>query len=253
MELRLLGPIEVLIEGVPLPLTKRQHRLILGILGLEANRPVHRDRLIELVWGPDPPRRARAALHSRVSELRTALRSAGLYPPSRTLATYGTGYTLRIVPEQVDVHRFRSLLAESRKADSDDLLRGKLRQALSLWRGPVLDGWAPDRTHDALRRGLESARLTAAEDLYEAELRAANHQAIVDELVELAAANPGRDRLTAALMLALHRSGRTAEAIEVYHRHQRWLGSELGVDPGRPLQEVHRAVLRDAATPEDPT
>jgi DNA-binding SARP family transcriptional activator len=253
VELRLLGPVEVLMGDRPLRLGKRQHRLILGILGLAGNRAVTGDRMIDLLWAGRPPARARAVLHSRVSELRAVLRGAGAADP---LAGDRDGYRLRMPPDQVDAHRFRQLLAGARQAGSDWRLRDALRQALALWRGPALGGWLPGPAHDALCRGLESARLTAAEDLYEAELRLGNHHAIVDELFELSMAHPGRDRLTGALLLALHRCGRTAEAIEAYQRARRWLRTELGIDPGRPLRQLHVALLRDdpalAAPPSPP-
>jgi DNA-binding SARP family transcriptional activator/tetratricopeptide (TPR) repeat protein len=243
VELRLLGPVEVLVDGQPLRLGKRQHRLILGILGLAADRPVAGDRMIDLLWAEQPPARARAVLHSRVSELRAVLRRAGA--GADPLLGDRDGYRLRVVPEQVDAHRFRQLLTGARQARSDERLRDALRQALGLWRGPALGGWLPGPSHDALCRGLESARLTATEDLYEAELRLGNHHAIVDDLFELSVAHPGRDRLTGALMLALHHCGRTAEAIESYQRARTWLRTELGIDPGRQLQRLHVALLRD--------
>jgi DNA-binding SARP family transcriptional activator/tetratricopeptide (TPR) repeat protein len=246
VELRLLGPVEVLMDGQPLRLGKRQHRLILGILGLAADRPVAGDRMIDLLWAERPPARARAVLHSRVSELRAVLRRAGA--GADPLLGDRDGYRLRVAPERVDAHRFRQLLTGARQASSDDRLRDALRQALGLWRGPALGGWLPGPSHDALCRGLESARLTATEDLYEAELRLGNHHAIVDELFELSVAHPGRDRLTGALMLALHRCGRAADAIESYQRARTWLRTELGIDPGQQLQRLHVALLRDDPT-----
>lgn len=242
MELRLLGPVEVLLDGQPLQLGKRQHRLILGILGLAANRPVSGDRMIDLLWPERPPARARAVLHSRISELRSTLRAAGVGTP---LGNSDGGYRLRVAPEGIDAHRFRQMLVAARQARSDEQLRDALRRALGLWHGPALGGWLPGPSHDALCRGLESARFTATEDLYEAELRLGNHHAIVDELFGLSVAHPGRDRLTGALMLALSRCGRTAEAIDAYHRARSWLRTELGIDPGRALQQLHVALLRD--------
>lgn len=244
MEVRVLGPVEVLIQGAHLRLAKRQHRLIVGILGIEVNRSVLSDRLIDLLWGDRPPARPRAVLHSRMSELRATLRAADGGTAHRALVTEHDGYVLRIPPRMVDAYRFRELVTHARQIRSDPRLRDLLRQALDLWRGPVLGGWSPVGPNHALCDSLESARLTAAEDLHETELRLGNHQVVVDELTELSAANPTRDRLTAALMVALHRAGRSAEAVAVYRRRSVWLRSEFGVDPAPSLQQLHVAILR---------
>lgn len=244
MEVRVLGPVEVLIHGTRLRLPKRQHRLIVGILGIEVNRSVLSDRLIDLLWGDRPPARPRAVLHSRISELRAVLRAADGGTAHCALVTEHGGYVLRIPARMVDAYRFRELVNHARQIRSDPRLRYLLRQALGLWRGPVLGGWSPTGPTHSLCDSLESARLTAAEDLHEAELRLGNHQSIVEELIELSAANPTRDRLTAALMVALHRAGRNAEAVAIYRQRRVWLRSELGVDPAPSLRQLHDAVLR---------
>lgn len=243
MEVRVLGPVEVLIGGTPVRLAKRQHRLILGILGVEVNRTVSSGQLIELLWPGRPPARPRAVLHSRMSELRALLRAAG-DGPVQSIATGDDGYVLRIPTPAVDAHRFRELIGEARSANLDLRMRDVLREALGLWRGPVLGGWSPGGPAGALLSSLEAARLTAVEDLYEVELRLGNHRAVADELVLLSAAHPTRDRLTSAVMLALHRAGRSAEAVSVYHQRRVWLSTELGVDPAPALQHLHVAVLR---------
>lgn len=244
MEVRVLGPIEVLVHGNPLRLAKRQHRLILGVLGIEVNRSVLSDRLIDLLWGDRPPARPRAVLHTRISELRAVLRDTVGGTAHLALVTEHDGYMLRMPARMVDAYRFRELITHARVIRSDHRLRDMLRQALDLWRGPVLGGWSPAGPDHSLCASLESARLTAAENLHEAELRLGNHQSIVDELLELSAANPTRDRLTAALMVALHRAGRSAEAIAVYRQRRVWLRSEFGVDPAPSLQQLHVAILR---------
>lgn len=243
VDVRVLGPVEVVIHGNNLHMPKRQHRLIIGILGVEVNRSVLSERLIDMLWGDHRPARPRAVLHSRVSELRATLRATD-DAACRALVTEHDGYVLRLPAGRVDASRFRELVTDARHAASDVRLRAVLRQALGLWRGPVLGGWSPPGPSHPLCDSLEAARLTATEDLHEAELRLGNHRSVVDELVELSAANPTRDRLTAALMTALHRTGRSAEAVAVYRERSTWLRSEFGVDPAPALQQLQVAILR---------
>jgi DNA-binding SARP family transcriptional activator len=244
LEVRVLGPVEVVMHGTHVRLAKRQHRLIVAFLGIEVGRTVLSDRLIELLWGDRPPVRPRAVLHSRISELRAVLRAADGGTAHRALVTEHGGYMLRIPARMVDAYRFRELITRASQIRSDPQLRAVLRQALDLWRGPVLGGWSPTGPNHSLYNSLESARLTAFENLHEAELRLGNHDSIVDELIELSAANPTRDRLTAALMVALHRAGRSTEAVAVYHQRRVWLRCEFGVDPAPSLQQLHIAILR---------
>jgi DNA-binding SARP family transcriptional activator len=224
VEVRVLGPVEVLHDGRVLNLARRQHRLLLGILALDVNHVVTTDRLMDLVWAERPPRQARAVIHSRVSEVRAAL--AGLQTEARDcIRTHGEGYLLDLPAEQVDIHQFHLLLARVRTSGSDEQRRALLRRALSLWRGRMLGGWLPEDSHAVLCRAHEAARLTAAEDLHDVELRLGNHRTVVDEMLGLLAENPGRERLTAQAMLALHRAGRTAEATQIYDFCRRWLVS----------------------------
>lgn len=164
------------------------------------------------------------------------------------LITQGDGYRLRIEPNKVDAHRFQGLLGQARGSNSDHQKRMLLRRAIGLWRGKVLGGWLPYESHAVLCRTLESARLSAAEDLYEVELRLGNHRVVVDEMLGMSVDNPNRERLVALAMLALHRTGRTAEATQVFDACRRWLSEELGIDPGRELQERHLAILRNDST-----
>ncbi|WP_083936671.1 AfsR/SARP family transcriptional regulator [Longispora albida] len=243
VEFNVLGPVEVWHEGTSLRFSRRQQRLIVGILALQANNVVSRERLIDLLWTDQPPPQARAVVHSRVSEIRGVLADALDCHPDVQLLTRGNAYLLEVPPELVDVHRFRTSAARWRNAESDDEARKILRQALGLWRGPVLGGGLSEETYAALAQGSEAARLTAAEDLFDVELRLANHVQVVDEITELAAANPTRERLAAQMMLAMHRSGRTADALLAYDRYRRWLSDHLGVDPGQDIQSLYMAML----------
>ncbi len=246
MRLQVLGPVELSAADGPIYLARRQQRLVLGILAVEANRHVSCDQLIDLVWGGHPPRQARAVVQSRVSEIRAAL--AGHLEGQQGLVTRGNGYVLDIEPELVDVHKFRLLVEQAHDAD-DEQTRKLLRSALELWRGPVLGGWLPAYSHATLCGGIEALRVTVAEELFAVELKLGRHHSVVDEVNELAAANLGREGLTALAMTALYRTGRTAEALQLFDRCRRWLADELGVDPGTELQELHVDILRGGSEP----
>jgi DNA-binding SARP family transcriptional activator len=242
MEVRVLGPVEAWSGGTKITLARRQQRLMLGVLALEANRLVSRDQLVQLLWGEQPPQSAYAVIHSRMSEIRTAV-AAGDDDTNGRLATRGSGYILHVEPESVDAHRFTAIVSAPRSPDSDEHARVRLREALGLWRGPVLGGWLPDDSYSTLCQGLEAARLTAMENLFDVELRLGNHLRVVDEILATSVANPTRERLTGQMMLALHRAGRTVEALHAYDRWRRWLSDELGIDPGSDIQSLHLAIL----------
>ncbi len=247
VSVRVLGPVEIALSERRLDLARRQQRLILGILALAANEPVTSTQMIDFLWASTPPRRARAVLQTRVSELRAALVPHLAGEPKVELVSHRDGYELRIPPTDVDAGKFRQAVAECRKGIPDEAVSGKLRRALSLWRGPVLGGGGTPAVYSALCEGLESARLTAAEDLYEAELRLGRHAEIIEEVLELAAGNPTRERLVASALLALSRARRPAEAVRRYDRWRRWIASELGIDPGHEVQEVYLSILRGTA------
>jgi CheY-like chemotaxis protein len=153
----------------------------------------------------------------------------------------------------VDAHRFRALVDDARAANDDARAVELLDEALLLWRGKALACCAPDGVDTALCRGLTDARLTAVEDRADARLRLGQHRALLDGLSDLVARHPLRERLAGQLMLALHRDGRTAEALAVYQALRDRLAAELGLDPGERLRTLHGAVLRDDPTTQTPT
>lgn len=243
MDVRVLGPVEAWKDGRKLHLPRRQQRLILGVLSIEANRPISADRLIGVLWGYQPPDRARAVLHTRVSELRAAI--GNLIPTTEQpqLITGSGSYTLQMNPDAVDANRFRNLSRSWREAPSREAARRMLREAVGLWRGPLFGGHPSDGTYDSLARGWESMRLTAHEDLFSLELKLDNHQDVVDEVVELSKAHPERERLMGQAMLALHRAGRTSQSLREYDQWRRWLRDELGADPGPEVTKLYLDIL----------
>ena len=239
MKYRLLGPLEVQEGDGTLPLGGAKQRAVLALLLLSANRVVARERLIDELWGDQPPETAVTTLQVYVSRLRKLL-------PERVLLSRPPGYVLSIEPDEFDLLRFESLVTEARKADLEHASQ-LLREALGLWRGPALAefGGEPFGRLEAGR--LEDLRLVALEERIEADLALGRHADLVGELETLIPEQPHRERLRAQLIVALYRSSRQAEALAAY-RDARGVLDELGIEPGARLRELERQVLaQDAA------
>jgi eukaryotic-like serine/threonine-protein kinase len=226
MEFRILGPLEVRSDGRALDLGGQKQRALLALLLLEANRVVSRDRLIDALWEEEPPQTAVKALQVYVSQLRKQL-------GKDRLETKAPGYLLRVEPDELDLARFRRLQDQ-----------GALREALSLWRGPPLADLGDQRFAQAEIARLEELRLTCLEERIEQDLDRGRHAELVGELESLVKEHPLRERLRGQLMLCLYRSGRQAEALDVYQTARSALVEELGIEPGRELRERHQAILQ---------
>jgi DNA-binding SARP family transcriptional activator len=231
---RLLGPLEVLDGERMLPIGGKKRRAVLALLLMEANRVVPAARLVDEVWGENPPRTAASSLQNHISRLRAVL--------GERLETRPSGYLLRITPDELDLERFRRLVAQAQR-DEPEARAEALREALALWRGPPLADLAVERV-GAESVHLDELRLAALEDRIDADLMLARHAELVSELEALVAEYPFRERFRGQLILALYRSGRQAEALEAYTAARRALVEELGAEPGRELQELQRLVLR---------
>jgi DNA-binding SARP family transcriptional activator len=240
LDFRLLGPLEVVDETGPLLLGGQKQRSVLALLLLEAPRPVSTDRLIDALWGEEPPRTAATSLQNFVSQLRKTV-------GSDVLVSKPPGYALAVRPEQLDVERFRRMAAEARTVADPAQRAEDLRAALALWRGPPLADVGFEAFAQPEIARLEEERLAALEERIDADLEAGRHTDLVGELEALVDAHPVRERLRAHLMLALYRSGRQAEALTVYQDARRTLVEQLGIEPGRDLQELHGAILRQEA------
>jgi DNA-binding SARP family transcriptional activator/pimeloyl-ACP methyl ester carboxylesterase len=248
MEFKILGPLEARDGDRVLACKGAKQRLLLGVLLLHANEVVSSDRLVEALWGERPPATGSKALQMHVSELRDLLepeRDSGR--PGRMLVTRPPGYELRVEAGQLDLQRFEHAVGEARAAARAGLpgqAADGLREALALWRGPALAdlGFEDFLRADIAR--LEELRLAALEDRIDADLALGRHADLPAELESLVARHPLRERLRAQLMLALYRSGRQAEALDVYEDARRALTGELGIEPGRELQELQHAILR---------
>ena len=235
---RLLGPIEVVGPAGPALLVGARQRGLVALLALNTGSVVAQSRLVDALWGEDPPRTAVRSLHSHVSRVRHALQACGL---GDVLRTREPGYLLTLERDRVDVHAFE-----------DAVRAGDPRAGLALWRGDPLADGEPAGWAAAEVERLRQARLAAVEDLWEAELRAGRHAAAIGELERELVDRPGRERLVGLLMLALYRDGRHADALDRYERVRVRLADELGVDPGPRLQALHTAILRRDPTLDPP-
>jgi DNA-binding SARP family transcriptional activator/class 3 adenylate cyclase len=236
---RLLGPIEVNGDNAPLSLGGRMPKAVLAVLLLHAGQALSVDRLVEVLWGDDPPKTAATSLQNFVAQLRKAL-------GADVLVRQAPGYLLRVEPDELDVNRFARLVSEASSAAPAERIP-ILHEALGLWRGTPL----ADFTYEAFAqheiRRLEDLRLSAIELRIDAELELGRLTEVVGELESLIAKNPLRERLRELLMLALYRSGRQAEALDVYQAVRRLLLEELGLEPGPQLQELQKAIIRQDA------
>ena len=240
MEFRILGPLEVWDERGEVSLGGPKPRALLAGLLLRPNEVVPADRLIDELWGEDSPEDAGAALRVNVSRLRKAL-------PQDVLTTRAPGYVLQVEPDELDLHRFerlvdegRSLLARGLAADASE----RLHEALALWRGPALADFTYESFAQAAIARLEEIRLGAVELRIAADLALWRHAELIGELEALAAAHPLREGLRMQLMTALYRSGRQAEALDVYQDARRALVDGLGIEPSPALYELERAILQ---------
>jgi DNA-binding SARP family transcriptional activator/tetratricopeptide (TPR) repeat protein len=247
MEFRILGPVEVWDADRSVGLGGPKARTVLAILLLQAGQVVSTDRLIDELWGEQAPRTSVNIIQGFVAQLR---RSLGGHPdggaPECALITRPPGYLLQIPPGALDLHRFEELLAEARAAMHEAApvqAVGRLRRALSLWRGSALDGVVATPSIQTAARKLEELRVTAVEERVEADLLLGRHRELVGELQALTAALPLRERLRGQLMVALYRSERQAEALRAYRDIREVLVEELGVEPGAELQHLQRAIL----------
>jgi YVTN family beta-propeller protein len=242
MEFLILGPLEVRDGGRAIVLGGPQQRALLAMLLLNANEVVSRDRLVEGLWGEHPPKSAGHIIESYVSRLRRALGGNGMQ-----LVTKTNGYSLQADGDQLDLHRFDTLVAEGRRqlaGGDSEAAAESLARALDLFRGPPLDDLAflPFAQPEAGR--LEELRLSALQDRIEAELESGRDGDLIGELSMLAKEHPFVERIHGQLMLALYRAGRQAEALDTYRRLRRTLVDELGIEPSSSLRELHQAILQ---------
>ncbi|QOV47387.1 tetratricopeptide repeat protein [Streptomyces chromofuscus] len=231
----MLGTIEALVDGRPADVGHTRQRCVLAVLLMNANRAVSVDELVDRVWGDRTPQRVKGTLYGYLSRLRQALA-----PEVRIVRRPG-GYLLEVDPLSVDVHRFRDLIASARTVDGEQAAVLML-QALELWRGE------PFATVDApwfcdLRQALERERFSAELDRTDIQLQCGLHDELLPALTGLVGQHPLDERLAGQFVLALYRSGRSADALAGYQNIRQRLAEELGIDPGPLLQQLHQRIL----------
>lgn len=240
--LRILGPFELRLDGgEPVALGGLRQRALLAILALRSGEVVATERIIDELWGENPPSSSTHTIQVFVSRLRRALG-----PASDRLATVAPGYCLAVDDMEIDADRCERLYSEARVATAGGHpaeARAKLEQALGLWRGAPL----ADFTYEPFAQGaiaqLEELRVSCREELVEAELALGQHEKAVHDLEALIAEHPLRERPRGQLMLALYRCGRQAEALEAYRRARHVLTEQLAIEPSLALRRLERAIL----------
>ena len=252
IDYRLLGPLEVAVNGHAVDVGGLKQRALLAILLLHANQPVHRDVLIDQLWAEHPPAGAEHAVEVYIWRLRKALEPAA---GSQGVLTRPGAYLLRAAEEQVDVARFERLAEAGRRAlaaEDPGRAAADLGEALALWRGPLLADFRSEPFAQAEIARLEELRAGVVEDRIEADLALGRHAAVVSELEALVAVQTLRERLHQQLMIALYRCGRQADALAVYQKARRMLVADLGIEPGEPLRRLERAILEQDPSLEPP-
>jgi YVTN family beta-propeller protein len=243
LEFRVLGPVEVIADSVSLDLGGPKQRAVLALLLLRANEVLARERLIDELWGDAPPATARETLKAYVGRLRNVL---AVNAASAPLMSRDGGYILALDPDRIDLRRFERLADCGALALADDDAKtaaALLREALALWHGCPLAGLEGAAFVAVEQTRLEELRLAALENRIDADLILDRASAVVPELQQLTREHPYRERLHRQLMLALYRSGRSADALDAYRDLRRHLASEVGLEPSRESQDLQRAIL----------
>jgi DNA-binding SARP family transcriptional activator len=246
LDVRLLGPLELRLDGTPLPLPGGKPRALLAALLVSRNRVVPADSLADAIWDGDVPGNFLATMQVHVSALRRALRPLS-DPGLLSVTTQSPGYRIVVDDALVDVGRFgrwaragNDLLTAHRYAEAAD----RLRAALAEWAGPALADLRGFRFADDFAAAVEEERLVAVQGRIEADLASGMESAVIGELVTLTGQYPLREQFWIQLIIALYRSGRQADALDAARRIRGLLGDELGIDPSPALRELERKVLR---------
>jgi DNA-binding SARP family transcriptional activator len=240
----ILGPLEVWVGDVEVPLGSAKLRALLAALALQANQVVSTPRLLSALWDGPPPASAAKNLHTYVHRMRQSLSAD---PAAGPLRRHPHGYLLRLRDGELDLHRFESLVADARwavRSADPERAATAYHEALTLWRGPALADVADNSLIADAARQLDERRLVVLEEHAQAGLALGRAGELLGDLEALVAVHPMRERLREHLMVALYQLGRSSEALAVYQDARRTLATELGIDPGPTLRQLEQAILR---------
>lgn len=238
LEFKLLGPVEVVIDGLAFSIAAPRQEVILALLLLAANRVVSVSRMIDALWADDPPRTARSQVHIIVSALRRLLGEG-------VIVTRPPGYSIHIPEGALDLTRFEQLAAKGARAAAELKTSEAVelqRSALALWRGPAMEDVESDIIRAAAKT-LNEERISVLQDCIDLELQMGRHSDLIGRLTGLVAEHSLDERFRSQLMLAYYRAGRQADALEVARQGRELLAEELGLDPGEQLSDMERAIL----------
>jgi predicted ATPase/DNA-binding SARP family transcriptional activator len=238
LEVRLLGPVAVVRAGRPVRTPGAKPTALLAMLAIHAGEVVGTDRLIDALWGAEPPPTAAAVLRTYVAQLRRVLASG-------VIETGADAYSLRAEAVRIDAWEFEAQITQAQAAPPGraDLKSAALRRALAMWHGPALGALASEGFAVAEAQRLEELRWATIEDRIDSDLECGHHTRLVAELQLLIAEQPLRDRLRGQVIVALYRSGRQAEALDAFQDYRRLLTEELGIEPSPELNRLEHAVL----------
>jgi DNA-binding SARP family transcriptional activator len=251
LQFRVLGTLEVTKDGDRVALPSTRHQRVVAALLLTPNSVVPLSKLVEAVWDDEPPATAVKQVQNCVSVLRERVGGGGK-GGGHVIVTEGPGYRIAVTEEQLDLLRFTRGLSDARRLAAERRLPEAVREAraaLGLWRGCVLDGLCVSVLANRITL-LNEQRLGAIEQCVEWQLALGEHRDVAAELMELVAEHPLREKLHVQLMLALHRGGRQADALNVFHQLRTRLVDELGIDPGSEVLQLHERIL--AREPQPP-
>lgn len=243
---QLLGPLEVWRNGNVLDLGHRRQRAVLAILALNSGHLVERDDIIDALWGEEAPATAVNTIQTYVTRLRKTL-ERGRRPraPGQVLITNNSGYLLAVDPGDIDVFLFEEDIKQASQAQADGDISSSVRAfraALRRWQGSALSG-LPGPGLAAERERLQELWWIAFEKCVHGELCLGRSEQLIAELRAAVARRPFHERLWGYLMLALERSGRCGDALAVYRESRAALRAELGIEPGKELQNIHQRIL----------
>ncbi|WP_339428644.1 BTAD domain-containing putative transcriptional regulator [Nocardia spumae] len=246
LDLRLLGPVQLLVGGESVAVGGPKPRALLAALTVNRRRAVSSQALADIVWNEDPPDSYQASLQVFVSNIRKALRNSGI-DPAAVLRTESSGYRLEVADDDCDLGRFettRKAAAEAAAAGDHETASRMFGAALEQWSGTALDDLSGTRFADTFATAMDEERLLVASARIDAEIACGRASSVVGELVSMTTAHPMREPLWVQLITALYLSGRQADALEACRRVRTVLADELGIDPGPALVELEKRVLR---------